>query len=377
MALRWGQCRDGFTTLVVALATVAVGGCAPDARPATTVALLEAQFPHQALRVLGGATPLVRAPDGRGFVAAPPRGADPVAAATTALTHRRGLRAVFPPTTDGAVRLSLPGGFAVEVREAGRSAPGRVERGAVVYVHGDGAASFWSATDAGYEEWLLARASADGAVASWQVTGASLRPRGDAVEVVDAHGVAHLTVTAPAAYGPGGVRVAARLHATGPRLTLSVAGVTAGALVLVDPAWQVTGVLGTPRRNHTATLLANGKVLVVGGRDGSDNYLASAELYDPEVGTFAPTDGGLATARANHTATLLRSGKALVVGGIALNGTLASAEVFDPQDGTFAPAGGPLANGRQLHTATLLPSGKVLVVGGQTAAGPVATAELY
>src|SRR6185436_12538929 len=70
--------------------------------------------------------------------------------------------------------------------------------------------------------------------------------------------------------------------------------------LVIDPSWSTTGSLATPRNQHTSTLLANGKVLVVGGQGSA--ILASAELYDPAAGTWAAT-GSLATARSSQTAT--------------------------------------------------------------------------
>jgi Galactose oxidase, central domain/Kelch motif len=151
---------------------------------------------------------------------------------------------------------------------------------------------------------------------------------------------------------------------------------------LYDPAtgnWTTTGSLATARDSSTATLLSNGKVLAVGGV--SDNgppafNLASAELYDPATGTWAPT-GSLAVPRVSHTATLLPNGKVLVAGGFNSNdGSLASAELYDPAIGTWAPTGS-LGVTHTGHTATLLPNGKVLVVAGQTNGSPSAIAELY
>src|SRR5207302_1595113 len=90
-----------------------------------------------------------------------------------------------------------------------------------------------------------------------------------------------------------------------------------------------TANLNTARREHTATLLPNGKVLVAGGYNFS--FLTSAELYDPASGTNGTwtATGVLNTARTNHTATLLPNGKVLVAGGF--NGLyLTSAELYDP-----------------------------------------------
>ena len=82
--------------------------------------------------------------------------------------------------------------------------------------------------------------------------------------------------------------------------------------------WKVTGDLTTPRDYHTATLLPNGQVLVVGGTGSDYTALASVELYDPATGIWTAT-GSLATARENHTATLLPNGHVLVAAGSSLS----------------------------------------------------------
>src|SRR5438874_110327 len=79
--------------------------------------------------------------------------------------------------------------------------------------------------------------------------------------------------------------------------------------------WTGIDSLNTARFLHTATLLANGKVLVAGGLDNSFNATASAELYDPASGSWTAT-GSLNTARYEHTATLLPNGTVLVAGGV-------------------------------------------------------------
>ena len=134
-----------------------------------------------------------------------------------------------------------------------------------------------------------------------------------------------------------------------------------------------TGKMLVGRREHTATLLANGSVLTVGGEDGSA-FHPTAELYDPVTGLFLPT-GNMAIPRGRHTATLLMDGRVLIAGGDNQTGLrLSSAEIYDPASGSFLTTGG-MSAGRSQHTATLLASGKVLIVGGTFDGNK--TAELY
>lgn len=127
-------------------------------------------------------------------------------------------------------------------------------------------------------------------------------------------------------------------------------------------SWQRAGSMTVARVAHTATLLANGQVLVAGG--GADSGATNvADIYDYAQNTWTAT-GSLNTARLGHTATLLRDGKVLIVGGVDDEGdVLTSAELYNPSNGTWTNTGF-LNTGRYAHTATLLPNGKVLVAGG-------------
>jgi hypothetical protein len=132
------------------------------------------------------------------------------------------------------------------------------------------------------------------------------------------------------------------------------------------------GNMSVPRVYHTATLLTNGKVLMVGSEDGPPGYCCrSAELYDPVTGTFAPT-GDMTAGRVGHTATLLPDGTVLIAGpgfvpcstcGGPGIGSGPVAEVYNPVTGTFAPTGSMIIP-RVGFSATLLPNGKVLIAGG-------------
>jgi hypothetical protein len=144
-----------------------------------------------------------------------------------------------------------------------------------------------------------------------------------------------------------------------------------------------TGSMTSPRLVHTATLLNNGKVLIMGGCNNF--YVAepgcvydSAELYDPATGSFTPT-GSMTTPRYFPTATLLSNGKVLIAGGHSGSEAIATAELYDPATGTFT-ATGSMTISRHAATATRLNDGKVLVAGGWTggATGHVVdSAELY
>jgi subtilisin family serine protease len=146
-----------------------------------------------------------------------------------------------------------------------------------------------------------------------------------------------------------------------------------------DESFSPVGSLNVDRSAHAATLLRDGRVLIVGGirttTPGSGNALSSAELFDPATRTFSMT-GSMAEGRDAlyfTGITLLNDGRVL-----ALGWSSSGAELYDPVSGTFK-ATGSMATAHSAGTATLLQDGRVLVAGGAVSVGPVVTAavELY
>jgi hypothetical protein len=202
---------------------------------------------------------------------------------------------------------------------------------------------------------------------------------------------------------------------------------------VVGTGFVAVGSLASARLQHTATLLPNGKVLIVGGGQGPDlidgfSVVDQAELFDPAAASFSPdgqsshdahtatlletgdvliaggetgwnsadtgaaelenaanglfvATGSMVIARESQQATLLKDGRVLITGGAIPDGigwdAFAGTDVYDPATGTFTV--GPNMNSARLwQTATLLQNGKVLITGGYTGGGAATnSAELF
>jgi hypothetical protein len=141
-------------------------------------------------------------------------------------------------------------------------------------------------------------------------------------------------------------------------------------------AYTPTGPLSTSRDGSTLTLLPDGRILVAGGYSyQAEAVLGSAEIYDPESGTFSLVAAAMTAAREGHCAVLLPAGQVLLLGGAPT----AFAERYDPVGGTFTSTLGSMIQPRDGATATLLPDGKVLVCAGYLhgTVNLLASAELY
>jgi len=178
---------------------------------------------------------------------------------------------------------------------------------------------------------------------------------------------------------------------TAVRRVLVVGGLDAwddalGSCELYDPAtgqWSETGSLpeslprwwypvATRAWGHTATLLADGRVLLAGGFDNDIwmHPVPEADVYDPATGRW--TASLMHAARGYHTATRLPDGRVIVTGGDwrtcdggdgCLDGLLMTTDIFDPRTDAWSE-GPPLRAPHESYTAALLRDGSLLLVGG-------------
>ena len=198
-------------------------------------------------------------------------------------------------------------------------------------------------------------------------TGCEAGPASATVDIIDAHTMR--TVGIGRLLAPR-IQPAATLLPDGRILILGgwVDGRVSATSEIFDPATAKSSpgpALTGPRSGAVVTGLSDGKVLIAGGYDGQEAR-ADAEIFDPASGRMAPV-GTLAAARSGATGTLLADGRVLIVGGGRPDRTpqiaLASAEIFDPVTGRFQPSG-ELAQRRYKHGAVRLDNGDVLIVGG-------------
>jgi hypothetical protein len=186
----------------------------------------------------------------------------------------------------------------------------------------------------------------------------------------------------------GQLLLAGGYHLEGP---FSVGNNTAELFDPTSESFSALAPMTSVRSEHTATLLADGKVLIAGGTTGGStpgtNVSNTAELFDPVAGTFTAISPGTMTApRTSHTANLLPNGKVMIAGGYngGVSGVPGSpawnntAELFDPASGTFTSLlPNTMSSGRSIHTATLMTDGRVLIAGGFSGAAVLSTAELF
>jgi hypothetical protein len=158
-----------------------------------------------------------------------------------------------------------------------------------------------------------------------------------------------------------------------------------------DQTRAVTAALEVPRYGHTATVIPDGRILVVGGKtpraansceigatpETCFDAVDRVELFDPIVGEVRQVDARDFGAVFDHTATLMTGGRILITGGSDAAGNLRSdAWLFDPQLEALVPTRA-MSYARARHTATELCDGTVLLVGGDTEEESAPPAERY
>jgi hypothetical protein len=149
---------------------------------------------------------------------------------------------------------------------------------------------------------------------------------------------------------------------------------------VIDDRTGAVSATGNPRvgrTSHTATRFGNDKVLITGGYTSGEGEVfgisRSAEIWDPATNQFRLLPATMRMARADHSATLLPDGRVLIVGGLSVDASYQFAEIFDPATETFSVFAAVDNRERGLHATAQLPDGTVLVLGGETeATRPVA-----
>ncbi|HVE12863.1 MAG TPA: kelch repeat-containing protein, partial [Elusimicrobiota bacterium] len=132
--------------------------------------------------------------------------------------------------------------------------------------------------------------------------------------------------------------------------------------------WLPAAALNFARHSHTATLLPDGRVLVAGGDDGFGE-IGEAEIYNPKTNAWTAlpitTDGrNILVPRLKHTALLLPNGKVEIVGGVtAVGAAIDETENFDAAFSTWTYQGRSNAK-RGFHTSALLHDGNMINAGG-------------
>jgi hypothetical protein len=154
--------------------------------------------------------------------------------------------------------------------------------------------------------------------------------------------------------------------------TMSGTSLTAIAkIMVVDPSVFNTygGGVQTYRNGYSLTRLLDGRIFIAGGGNNS------AEIYDPSTKQFSSVSSTMIQSRQNHSAVLLPDGKVLIVGGVYDNSQPITAELFDPITQTFAPTTSSPLYRRTNLSMTLLPNGLVLISGADGYSGK--SLELY
>ncbi len=160
----------------------------------------------------------------------------------------------------------------------------------------------------------------------------------------------------------------------GPKATVAIKDPRSGDVMPLSVG------LNTPRAWHSATMLPDGRVLIVGGKGVETRTVENAEIIDLGAQVVEViASPSFAFARANHTATLLTDGRVLIVGGVSSAGqSLNRAELWDFKTKTATTLTSKLGLGRHKQKATLQSDGNVLIEGGVNNGGTeITSSEIF
>ncbi len=146
-------------------------------------------------------------------------------------------------------------------------------------------------------------------------------------------------------------------------LAFSLLSAPATAAAVNPVTFSPVGEMEFARGEAGAARLADGRILVVGGTNGSGG-LDSAELFDPKTKTFSSLSATMTTARAGPGVASLPDGRVLIAGGGNAGGDIKTAEVFSPATFSFYPVGA-MASARQWPAVAVFSDGRVLIAGGK------------
>ncbi|MBL8721447.1 MAG: hypothetical protein JNL79_36000 [Myxococcales bacterium] len=274
------------------------------------------------------------------------------------------LRVTVPTTAEAPTRLAHAGDpdFWIELSPVGvgpRAAA--VTQGAVVFARAAAHVDVVHVLEPHrYEELRRVHDPAAGP-SRWLVqrgpSVATVKVEAGVVQLLSADGHVRLETEAPFAVDARGTRVSLTPTLEGDALTLALPSGLAFP-VTVDPAWKTVAPMAAKRRAPHVATLADGRVLVAGGTDGTFTF-STAEIFDPTTSLWTNT-GSMKVARWYGSATRLKSGLVLVAGGY---GGEAKSETFDPATGTWTAAG-DLPTPRAQQRAVLHPTSGVVYLAG-------------
>ena len=145
--------------------------------------------------------------------------------------------------------------------------------------------------------------------------------------------------------------------------------------------WTVKTPMNLPRLGHSTTLLENNTIVVVGGSVNND-AVGNVEIYNIADDVWTNSNP-IQLPRIEHRATLLDNGKILISGGGETSPSfksLSSAELFDPVSEVWSSAGS-MTDRRFRHQQVLLDNGEILAAGGRDFSSdralPLSSADIY